>query len=122
MTRISRASIQAFRAFGNASIAICGVNELARSRQASARAGELLVELRAAHVQLRALFADGLDDAVCALAGDVMELASVTTECSIRTRDHQAVDQGQAPFSYGCAVHAGGTACGARRRIAPMSG
>jgi hypothetical protein len=25
-------------------------------------------------------------------------------------------------FSYGCAVHAGGTACGARRRIAPTSG
>jgi len=119
MTRIITASLPAFLAFGNASIAICGVNELARSRQASARAGELLVELRAAHVQLRALFADGLDDAVCALAGDVME---VTTECSIRTRDHQAVDQGQAPFSYGCAVHAGGTACGARRRIAPMSG
>jgi hypothetical protein len=80
MTRISTASVQVFLAFGNASIAICGVNELARRRQANARAMDLLVELRAAHVQLRALFADGLDDAVCALAGDVMELASCTTE------------------------------------------
>jgi len=80
MTRVTTASLQGFLAFGNASIAICGVNELARRRQANARARELLVELRAAHVQLRVLFADGLDDAVCALAGDVMELASYTTE------------------------------------------
>jgi hypothetical protein len=64
---------------GDASVAICGVNELARQRQANAQASELLLELRAAHVQLRALFAEGLDDAVCALAGDVMELASCTT-------------------------------------------
>jgi len=80
MTRISRASIQAFRAFGNASIAICGVNELARRGHSSARADELLVELRAAHVQLRGLFAEGLDDAVYALAADVMELASNATD------------------------------------------
>ena len=64
MTRISKASLPAFLAFGNASIAICGVNELARRRQANASAEELLVELRAAHVQLRELFAEGLDDAV----------------------------------------------------------
>jgi hypothetical protein len=46
----------------------------------STSAGDLLVELRAAHVRLRELFADGLDDAVCALARDVMELASETTD------------------------------------------
>ena len=31
-------------------------------------------------MQLRELFADGLDDAVCVLARDVMELASETTD------------------------------------------
>jgi hypothetical protein len=42
--------------------------------------------------------------------------------CSSRTRDHLAVDLDRFHFSYGCAVHAGGTACGARRRIAPTFG
>ena len=44
------------------------------------RAGDLLLELKAAHVQLRELFAPGLDDAVIVLARDVMELASETTD------------------------------------------
>ena len=42
-------------------------------------AEDLLVELSLAHDQLRALFADGLDDAVCVLARDVMDLASKST-------------------------------------------
>jgi hypothetical protein len=80
MTRITKASLQAFLAFGNASIAVCEVNELARSGHSDALATDLLAELRAAHVQLRELFANGLDDAVWTLAGDVMELASCATE------------------------------------------
>ena len=43
-------------------------------------AEDLLVELSLAHDQLRALFAEGLDDAVCVLARDVMELASRTAD------------------------------------------
>jgi hypothetical protein len=76
MARINRASLETFLAFGNASIAVCQVNELARRTASGARAEDLLVEIRAAHAQLRELFADGLDDAVCVLARDVMELAS----------------------------------------------
>jgi hypothetical protein len=80
MTRINNASIQAFRAFGNASIAMSEVNEFAHRAQPHDRASDLLLEVRAAHVQLRKLFADGLDDAVIVLARDVMELASETTD------------------------------------------
>jgi hypothetical protein len=80
MARIGKASLRAFLAFGNASIAISEVRELARRRQGDASVDDLLVELRAAHVRLRALFADGLDDAVCALSLDVMELASALTD------------------------------------------
>ncbi len=39
----------------------------------------MLAELRDAHEQLRELFAEGLDGAVCVLARDVMELASKST-------------------------------------------
>ncbi len=80
MTRITTASIEAFLAFGNASIAISNVTELARRRQLDARACDLLVEVKAAHVQLRELFDQGLDDAVCVLSHHVMELAFETTE------------------------------------------
>ncbi len=80
MTRISSQSLSAFLAFGNASIAVCGVNELVRRGRTDARATDFLVELRTAHVQLREFFDQGHDDAVCALARDVMELASKTTE------------------------------------------
>jgi hypothetical protein len=56
MTQISTASLQAFLAFESASIAVCEINELARKRQPSNRANDLLVELRSAHVRLRELF------------------------------------------------------------------
>ncbi len=79
MTRITTASVPAFLAFGNASMAICNVNELARRRQLDARAVDLLVEIKAAHVQLRELFDQGLDDAACVLSHHVMELAFETT-------------------------------------------
>jgi hypothetical protein len=75
MTRMSKESLEAFLAFGNASIAVCQVNELARRETSDAPANDLLVGIRAAHAQLRQLFADGLDDAVSVLARDVMELA-----------------------------------------------
>jgi hypothetical protein len=80
MTRIATASLQAFLAFGNASIAVCEVKELARGGPLDDPASDLLAELRAAHVQLRELFAQGLDDAVCVLARDVMDLVSRTTD------------------------------------------
>ena len=76
MSRITSTQLEAFLAFGNASIAVIEVKELARRRPLGDRAKDLLLELRLAHEQLRALFADGLDDAVCVLARDVMELAS----------------------------------------------
>ncbi len=80
MARITTAQLQAFLAFGNASIAVIEVKELARRRPLGDTAKDLLVELRNAHEQLRELFADGLDDAVCVLARDVMELASRTAD------------------------------------------
>ena len=78
MSRISNPQLQAFLAFGNASIAVCQVKELARRAPSDPRADDLLVEIRSAHAQLRDLFADGLDDAVCVRARDVIELASRT--------------------------------------------
>ena len=80
MNRISNPQLQAFLAFGNASIAVCQVKELARREPSDRRADDLLVEVRDAHVQLRELFADGLDDAVIVQARDVMELASRLAE------------------------------------------
>ena len=79
MARITSAQLEAFLAFGNASIAVCEVKELARRGQPDDAAEDLLAELRAAHEQLRELFDQGLDDAVCVLARDVMELASKST-------------------------------------------
>ena len=76
MTQISNPQLEAFLAFGNASIAVCQVKELARRAPSDPRAEDLLVDIRAAHVQLRDLLAHGLDDAVIVLARDVMELAS----------------------------------------------
>jgi hypothetical protein len=80
MTRVSNASLRASLAFGNASIAISEVKKMSRRGQPDASADDLLVKLNAAHVQLRELFAHGLDDAVCALTRDVKELASETTD------------------------------------------
>ena len=80
MTRITTDQLEAFLAFGSASIAVIEVKELARRRPRADTAEDLLIELRLAHEQLRALFADGLDDAVCVLARDVMELASRTAD------------------------------------------
>ncbi len=80
MTRMTDPTIASFLAFGNASIAICEVNELVHQAQTDDLPGDLLLELSAAHGQLRELFADGLDDAVIVLARDVMELASETTD------------------------------------------
>jgi len=80
MARITTAQFEAFLAFGNASIAVIEVKELARRRPPGHTAEDLLAELSLVHDQLRALFADGLDDAVCVLARDVMELASRTAD------------------------------------------
>ncbi len=80
MSRITHAQIEAFLAFGNASIAICEVNELDRRRQISDTTGDLLAEIQHAHVQLRELFDQGLDDAVLVLAQDVMEMISALAE------------------------------------------
>jgi hypothetical protein len=80
MNRISRSSLEAFLAYGNASIAVCEVNERVRRSRPDDRALELLAELKAAHTQLRKLFANGLDGAVCVLAQDIMELAAETAD------------------------------------------
>jgi hypothetical protein len=87
MTRIDKASLETFLAFGKACIAVCQVNELARAIEIDTEAHDQLVEIRAAHAQLRELFADGLDDAVCVLAHHVMDLAS-------RMADAISQDQG----------------------------
>ena len=76
MARITSTQLEAFLAFGNASIAVIEVKELVRRSQPDDAAEDLLAELRDAHEQLRELFDQGLDDAVCVLARDVMELAS----------------------------------------------
>jgi hypothetical protein len=73
MARITIAQLEAFLAFGRASIAVCDVRELARRRNVGDASKDLVAELRD-------LFAKGLDDAVCVLAGDVMELASRTAD------------------------------------------
>ena len=91
MDHISATHLEAFLAYGNASIAVCEVNELARRSRPDARALELLAELKAAHTELRELFANGLDGAVCALAQDIMELAAETAG---------ALDQDQDPFGW----------------------
>ena len=78
MARITSAQLEAFLAFGNASIAVIEVKELARHRPPGNTAKDLLAELSLVHDQLRDLFADGLDDAVCVRARDVIELASRT--------------------------------------------
>jgi len=80
MARITSGQLEAFLAFGNASIAVIEVKELARRRPPGDTAKDLLAEVSLVHDQLRALFADGLDDAVCVLARDVMELASRTAD------------------------------------------
>jgi hypothetical protein len=74
-------TFEAFMAFGEASIAFSRVtgsvnrSELAGDSTASVPL-DLLVELGSAHSRLRDLFADGHDDAVCALAPLVIELAN----------------------------------------------
>jgi hypothetical protein len=80
VARITNNQLEAFLAFGNASIAAIEVKELARRSKPGDRAKDLLAEVSLVHDQLRALFADGLDDAVCVLARDVMELASRTAD------------------------------------------
>ena len=79
MARITNDQLEAFLAFGSASIAVIEVKALARCRPPSDTAKDLLAELRDAHEHLRELFDQGLDDAVCVLARDVMELASKST-------------------------------------------
>jgi hypothetical protein len=80
MARITHPELEAFLAFGNASIAICEVKELARRREVSDQASDLLVEISVGHVRLRELFAEGLDDAVVVLSRDVMDLVSSLTD------------------------------------------
>ncbi len=80
MTRITHAQLPTFLAFGKASIAISEVTELAHRRPISDTAGDLLAEIKDAHVQLREHFDQGLDDAVLVLAQDVMEMVSAVAE------------------------------------------
>ena len=86
MAGIRNPQLEAFLAFGNASIAVCQVKELARRRESDAVANDLLVEITDAHLRLRELFAQGLDDAVFVLARDVLDLASRMAE--MLNQDH----------------------------------
>jgi hypothetical protein len=97
MGHIASETFGAFMAFGEASMAFSEVTgAVIRGRLAGDAidsddmdpvASDLLVELRSAHARLRDLFADGHDDAVCALAPQVIELAS-------RMADALGKDQG----------------------------
>ena len=80
MARIRTDQLEAFIAFGTASIAVSEVAELVAEAHAGGRAHDLFVELEAAHARLRVLFAAGHDDAVCALAQNVLELAKRTED------------------------------------------
>jgi hypothetical protein len=92
MGHIDNETFEAFMAFGSASIAFSEmVGPVIRCRPVGDAmdpvAVDLGVELRSAHSRLRDLFADGHDDAVCALAPQVIELAS-------RMADALGKDQG----------------------------
>ena len=81
MGHIDSETYKAFMAFGEASIAFSEAagpeNRCHPTSDAmDAVASDLLVELMSAHSRLRDLFADGRDDAVCALAPQVIELAN----------------------------------------------
>ena len=76
MGHIDSGTFEAFMAFGNASVAFSGVAGLEVGCPPVDDAFDLLVELRSAHAQLRDHFADGHDDAVCALAPLVIDLAN----------------------------------------------
>ena len=91
MGHIDSETFEAFMAFGSASMAFSEVagpvirgeltgdaaysNALYLDAMDAVTLG-LLVELRSTHAQLRDLFADGHDDAVCALAPQVIDLAN----------------------------------------------
>jgi hypothetical protein len=97
MGNIDSETFEAFMAFGSASMAFSEVTGPEIRCQLAAEAvdpdaidpvaSDLLVELRSAHARLRDLFADGHDDAVCALAPKVIELAN-------RMADALGKDQG----------------------------
>jgi hypothetical protein len=81
MANINTETFEAFMAFGEASIAFSEVagSEIRCQPADDALdpvASDLLLELRSAHARLRDLFAEGHDDAVCALAPLVIELAN----------------------------------------------
>lgn len=97
MGRINTETFEAFMAFGEASIAfseVAGqvihcqpVGDAIDLDATDPVASDLLVELMSSHARLRDLFADGHDDAVCALAPQVIELAN-------RMADALGKDQG----------------------------
>jgi hypothetical protein len=88
MGHINTGTFEAFMAFGSASMAFSEVvaGPVIPFHPAG-DAMDLLVELGSAHSRLRDLFADGHDDAVCALAQQVIELAN-------RMADALGKDQG----------------------------
>jgi hypothetical protein len=86
MGHINSETFEAFMAFGSASMAFSEVTGPVFRGQLAGDAtdpdamapvaSDLLLELRSAHSRLRDLFADGHDDAVCALAPLVIEIAN----------------------------------------------
>jgi hypothetical protein len=81
MGHIDSETFDAFMAFGEASIAFSEVAGPVIQCQPvgdamAPVASDLLVELGSAHSRLRDLFAEGHDDAVCALAPLIIELAN----------------------------------------------
>ncbi len=80
MAPITNKTLGAFLAFGTASIAVADVTELGARVQLDGAALDLLVELEDLHTRLRALFADGHDDAVRTVAENVVVLDNRTTD------------------------------------------
>jgi hypothetical protein len=83
--RMTSEQLEAFLAFGTASVAVAEVTELAARMQPTDRTSlALLVELELLHTQLRALFAEGHDDTVCTVAENLVVLGKRTTDALVQ--------------------------------------
>ena len=96
MERFTKSALEAFRTFGAASIAVSEVKLLARDQlvhqdRPTGQLADLLLELEAAHSRLRALFADGHDAAVTALAPQVLVIADRTASALEIDRERPSV-------------------------------
>ncbi len=87
MGRIGSQALEAFIAFGTASVAVMEVAELGARVSPGRQALELFAEIEVSHTALRALFAEGHDGAVCALALSILVLAERTEDALVQDMD-----------------------------------